>query len=84
MYGIPDFEKQVEDLPVSELTPLLSNELGRIPWQTEKDEFMPKPISKQKFAYKSDFLSDKLIEQQERAQAFKETLLVTFYRDSYF
>ena len=76
MYGIPDFEKQVNDLPSSELTPHLSNELGRIPWPQERDEFMPKPLNKQKFVYKSDYLSDRLVEQQERAQAFQENLIV--------
>lgn len=75
-YGISDFEKQVEELPSSELAPLLSNDLAKIPWQRERDEFMPKPFSKQKFVYKSDFLSDRIIEQQELVQDFTENLLV--------
>jgi hypothetical protein len=78
MYGIVDFEKQVNELPASELTPHLSTELGRIPWSQEREEFMPKPLTGNKFVYKSDYLSDRLIEQQERAQAFQENILVKF------
>ena len=76
MHGIPDFEKRVEEFPSSELTPFLSKEIGRIPWKIEKEELMPKPVNKHKFVYKSDFLSDRLIEQQERAQAFKDGFIV--------
>lgn len=76
MYGIPDFEKQLNDLPISELTPHLSTELDRIPWSQECEEFMPKPLNRKKFVYKSDYLSDLLIEQQERAQAFQEDIIV--------
>lgn len=78
MYGIPDFEAKIAALPESELTPNLSTELGRIPWPQERQEFMPKPMSKHKFVYKADFLSDRLIEQQERAQAFQNNLMVLF------
>lgn len=76
MYGIPDFEKRLNELPASELTPHLSTELGRIPWPQERDEFMPKLLNKQKFVYKKDYLSDLLVEQQERAQGFQENLIV--------
>ena len=76
MYGIPDFEKQLNELPSSELTPNLSSEIGRIPWPQEREEFMPKLLNKQEFVYKSDYLSDKLLEQQERAQVFQENLIV--------
>lgn len=76
MYGIPDFEKRLNELPASELTPHLSTELGRIPWSQERDEFMPKLLNKHKFVYKKDYLSDRLVEQQERAQAFQENLIV--------
>lgn len=70
MYGIPDLEKEISELPDSEITSNLSVELGRIPWHRERDELLPKPFGKQKFVYESDFLSDILIEQQERGQAF--------------
>ena len=76
MYGIPDFEKQLNELPSSELTPNLSNGIGRIPWPQEREEYMPKLLNKQEFVYKSDYLSDKLLEQQERAQVFQENLIV--------
>lgn len=78
MYGIPDFEAKIAAVPDSELTPNLSTELGRIPWPQEREEFMPKPMSKQKFVYKGDYLSDRIIEQQERAQAFQNNLTVLF------
>lgn len=83
MYGIPDFEAKFEAVPESELTPNLnlSTELGRIPWPQERQEFMPKPMSKNKFAYKGDFLSDRLVEQQERAQAFQNTLMVLYFHN---
>jgi len=76
MYGIPDFEAKIAAVPDSELTPHLSTEIGRVPWPRERQEFMPKPICKRKFEYKGDFLSDRLVEQQERAQAFKNNLIV--------
>ena len=78
MHGIPDIEENLNEheFSTSELTPHLSIELGRIPWPKEREEFMPKPLNKQKFVYKSDYLSDRLVEQQERAQAFKENLIV--------
>lgn len=76
MYGIPDFEKQVNELPSSELTPHLSNEIGRIPWPQEREKFMPKLLNKKEFIYKSDFLSDKILEQQERVQLFQDNLIV--------
>ena len=76
MYGIPDFEKQLNELPSSELTPNLSNEIGRIPWPQEREEYMPKLLNKQEFVYKSDYLSDKLLEQQERAQVFQDIFIV--------
>lgn len=77
MYGIPDFESKIAAVSDSELEPELSLELGRIPWPQERHEFMPKPINKQKFVYKGDFLSDRLVEQQERAQDFQKSLLVS-------
>lgn len=76
MYGIPDFEDQVRKVSTSDLAPLLSNELGRIPWQKEKEEFLPKLIRNKKFVYKNDFLSDRIIEQQERFQNFQGNLAV--------
>ena len=78
MYGIPDFEAKIAAIPDSELTPHLSTELGRIPWPQERKEFMPKLSIDKKFVYKGDFLSDRLVEQQERAQAFANNLLVSF------
>ena len=76
MYGIPDFEDRIAAVPDSELAPHLSSELGRVPWPQEREELMPQPTSKRKFVYKGDFLSDRLVEQQERAQAFQNNLLV--------
>lgn len=76
MYGILDFEAKVAAVPESELTPNLSTELGRIPWPQERQEFMPKPMCKKEFVYKGDFLSDRLVEQQKRAQVFQNSLMV--------
>lgn len=76
MYGIIDFEEQVNKIEPSELSEHLSTELGRIPWPQERDELLPKLFHKQKFVYKSDYLSDRLIEQQESAQAFQQRLKV--------
>lgn len=84
MYGIPDFEAKIDAIPDSELTPHLSTELGRIPWLQERQEFMPKPFRDQKFVYKGDRLSDLLVGHQERAQAFRNRLMVYFYNLQYF
>jgi len=68
MYGIVDFEEKLEKISPAELAPHLCPELGRIPWQRERDEFMPKPLKNQKFVYEGDLLSDRILEQQQRAQ----------------
>lgn len=76
MYGIVDFEEQVNKLQPEELSPHLSTDLERIQWPQERDELLPKLLNKQKFVYKSDYLSDRLVEHQERAQAFQLRLTV--------
>lgn len=76
MYGIIDFEEKLKNISDEELAPHLSPELARIPWQQERDEFLPKPFRNQKFVYKGDYLSDRLITQQERAQDYLKKLQV--------
>ena len=85
MYGIQNFDEKVEkaiaDGLIEEHMPT-EEQIETISWSKERAELMPKLWRHRKFVYQPDRLSEFLVFQQERAQAFNSRLKVQIFIDN--